>query len=159
MTELEVAVHTTISEEQICSVLREILEILPNTGQKYIYWTCCQCNIFVQRQRIRDAINTVDPVSSGKVNFYNALKEQCSSTKLIMANDVLQRFTMLSEKILFWFSDNSTTETYDFAPKLWMIKSSSQSYFQVWLAFFTYIYIYIYIYILRSSRSLSLPPH
>ena len=32
MTELEVAVHTTISEEQICSVLREILEILPNTG-------------------------------------------------------------------------------------------------------------------------------
>ena len=32
MTELEVAVHTTISEEQICSAVREILEILPNTG-------------------------------------------------------------------------------------------------------------------------------
>ena len=55
--------YTTISDEQLCSVVREVLEILPDAGETYIIGACRQRNIFVQRQRIRDAINTVDPVS------------------------------------------------------------------------------------------------
>ena len=54
--------YTTISDEQLCSVVREILEVLPDVGETYIVgvWST---QYFVQRQRIRDAINTVDPVS------------------------------------------------------------------------------------------------
>ena len=55
--------YTTISNEQLCSVVREVLEILPDAGETYIIGACLQRNIFVQRQCIRDAINTVDPVS------------------------------------------------------------------------------------------------
>ena len=55
--------YTTISDEQLCSVVREVLEILPDAGETYIIGACRQRNIFVQRQRIRDAVNTVDPVS------------------------------------------------------------------------------------------------
>ena len=52
--------YATISDEQLCSVVREVLEILPNAGETYIIGACRQCNKFVQRQRIRDAINTTD---------------------------------------------------------------------------------------------------
>ena len=55
--------HTTISDERLCSVVREVLEILPDAGETYIIEACRQCSISVQRQCIRDAIKTVDPVS------------------------------------------------------------------------------------------------
>ena len=43
--------------------MREVWEILPNAREIYIIRACRQCNIFVQRERIRHAINTVDPVT------------------------------------------------------------------------------------------------
>ena len=52
--------YATISDEQLCSVVREVLEILPNAGETYIIGACRQRNKFVQRQRIRDSINTTD---------------------------------------------------------------------------------------------------
>ena len=55
--------YTTISDEQLCSVVREVLEIIPETSEAYNIGACRQRNIFVQRQRIRDAINNTDPVS------------------------------------------------------------------------------------------------
>ena len=55
--------YATISDEQLCSVVREVLEILPVPSKTYIIGVCRQRNIFVQYHRIRDAINTVDPVS------------------------------------------------------------------------------------------------
>ena len=56
--------YAVISNERLCAVLREVWEILPDAGETYIIGTCHQRNNFVQRKRIRDAINTVDPVSS-----------------------------------------------------------------------------------------------
>ena len=52
--------YKTISDERLSSVVREIL---PDADETYINGACCQRNIFVQRQRIRHAINTADPVS------------------------------------------------------------------------------------------------
>ena len=48
----------------------KVSEILSDTGETYIIGPCQQYNTFVQPQRIRDAINTVDSVSSFfKFNF------------------------------------------------------------------------------------------
>ena len=55
--------YTTISVERLSSVLREVWEILPDAGEIYIIGACCQRNSFVQRERIRHAINTIDPVN------------------------------------------------------------------------------------------------
>ena len=55
--------NITISDEQLCPNAREVSEILPDAGETYIIGACRQRNIFVHRQRIRDAINTVDPIS------------------------------------------------------------------------------------------------
>ena len=55
--------YTTISDEQLCSVVREVLENLPDAGETYIIGACRQHNFFDQRLCIKDAINTVDPVS------------------------------------------------------------------------------------------------
>ena len=55
--------YTTASDEQLCSVVREALQILPGAGETYIIEACCQRNVLVQRQSNRDAINTVDTVS------------------------------------------------------------------------------------------------
>ena len=55
--------YTTISDEQLCSLVREVLEILPDSGDTYIIGTRRQHNVFVLHQRIRDAINTIDPMS------------------------------------------------------------------------------------------------
>ena len=53
--------YTTISDEQLYSVVGKVLEILPDAGETYIIGACRQRNIFVKCQRIRDAINTVGP--------------------------------------------------------------------------------------------------
>ena len=49
--------------------MREVLDVLPDAGETYIIGACRQRNIFVQRQRIRDAINTVDPISRALQRF------------------------------------------------------------------------------------------
>ena len=52
--------YTTISDEQLCSVVMEVLEVLPDAVKTCIIGACRQRNTFAQRQRIRDVINTVD---------------------------------------------------------------------------------------------------
>ena len=59
---LWITAHTNINDEQLCSV-REVVQTLPDTGESYVICACCQGNIFVQHQSIRDAIVDVDPVS------------------------------------------------------------------------------------------------
>ena len=55
--------YTAINDEQLCSVVREILQTLPDSGESYVIGACCQRKIFVQRQCVRDEVNNVDPVS------------------------------------------------------------------------------------------------
>eukprot|EP00112_Aurelia_sp_Birch-Aquarium-sp1_P026258 Seg920.7 transcript_id=Seg920.7/GoldUCD/mRNA.D3Y31 product="hypothetical protein" protein_id=Seg920.7/GoldUCD/D3Y31 len=55
--------YTDISDEELQRTIRDVLQILPNAGETYIIGACRQRNIHVQRQRLRDAINVVDPVS------------------------------------------------------------------------------------------------
>ena len=55
--------YTTILDEPLSSVVREVWKILPDADETYIIGACHQHNIFVLCQRIRHAINTVDPVS------------------------------------------------------------------------------------------------
>lgn len=52
--------YTDIADEELQRTIRDVLRILPNAG---IIGACRQRNIHVQRQRLRDAINVVDPVS------------------------------------------------------------------------------------------------
>jgi hypothetical protein len=55
--------YTSISDDELCEVIREILNILPNSGESYFIGACRSRGIHVQRRRLRDAINVVDPVS------------------------------------------------------------------------------------------------
>lgn len=55
--------YSDISHDQLCTVIREILNILPNAGESYVLGACRSRGIHVQRSRLRDAINTVGPVS------------------------------------------------------------------------------------------------
>ena len=55
--------YSNISEDNLCQVIREILNILPNAGESYVLGACRARGIHVQRRRLRDAINIVDPVS------------------------------------------------------------------------------------------------
>ena len=55
--------YTTTNDEQLSSVVREILRPLPDAGESYVISACRQRNIFVQHQRMRDAVNNVYPVS------------------------------------------------------------------------------------------------
>lgn len=52
-----------LSQQDLCIAVREVLEILPNAGETYVIGALRSREIFVQRQRIRDAINELDPVS------------------------------------------------------------------------------------------------
>ena len=52
-----------ITDEDLCNSVREVLQILPNAGETYVIGAIRSRGIFVQRQRVRDAINTIDPVS------------------------------------------------------------------------------------------------
>ena len=56
--------RTNINDEQLCSIVREVLKTLPGAGDSYMIGAVRQRNIIVQRQRMRDVINKlVDPVS------------------------------------------------------------------------------------------------
>lgn len=55
--------NININDKQLCSVVREICQTLPDADKSYVISVCRQRNIFVQRQRVRDAINNFDPVS------------------------------------------------------------------------------------------------
>ena len=83
--------------------MRKALEILPDAGETYIIGACRQRNTFVQRQRIRDTINTVDPVSRALRRSICITRVNYSSAKLIMVREVLQRLTVFPEKFLFCF--------------------------------------------------------
>ena len=55
--------YSDISQDQLCEVVRGVLNTLPNAGETYIIGACRSRGIHVQRWRIRDAIKVVDPVS------------------------------------------------------------------------------------------------
>ena len=55
--------YTEIMQADLEQIVKDVLQILPNAGESYIIGACRQRGINVQRQRIRDAINAIDPVS------------------------------------------------------------------------------------------------
>ena len=55
--------YTNISNEDLCSEVRNILIILPEVGETIIIGALRSTSIHVQRRRVREAINAVDPVS------------------------------------------------------------------------------------------------
>ena len=55
--------YTSISNEDLCTVISDALRILPNAGESYIIGACRSKGLQVQRWHIREAISTVDPVS------------------------------------------------------------------------------------------------
>ena len=54
--------YSEINEEDLLSNVREIIDTLPDTGELYVIGSSRRRGIFVQRHRIRDAINKIDPV-------------------------------------------------------------------------------------------------
>ena len=56
-------ISTEISSNDLNTVVKEILDILPDTGEAYVIGTLRQRSIHIQRHRIRAAIEEVDPVS------------------------------------------------------------------------------------------------
>ena len=78
--------YTTISDERLSSVVREVWEILPDAAETYIIVACHQINI----------------QSTVKVHLYNASSVQCSSAKLVMVREVLQCLTVLPKKKLYF---------------------------------------------------------
>ena len=55
--------YTNISNEDLCSEVKNILIILPEAGENIIIGALRSRSIHVQRRRVREAINAVDPVS------------------------------------------------------------------------------------------------
>ena len=55
--------YTNISNEDLCSEVRNILIILPEAEETIIIGALRSRSIHVQRRRVREAINAVDPVS------------------------------------------------------------------------------------------------
>ena len=55
--------YTNISNEDLCSEVRNILIILLQVGETIIIGALRSRSIHVQRKRVREAINAVDPVS------------------------------------------------------------------------------------------------
>ena len=55
--------YTNISNEDLCSEVRNILIILPEVEETVIIGALRSRSIHVQRRRVREAINAVDPVS------------------------------------------------------------------------------------------------
>eukprot|EP00794_Sanderia_malayensis_P010335 gene10335-11410_t len=54
--------YTEISDRDLANVVREVLDVMPEVGESYVIGACRRRNINVQRERIREAISTVDPV-------------------------------------------------------------------------------------------------
>ncbi len=55
--------YTNISQEDLCAVVKDVLNTLPNAGETYVIGACRSRGIFAQRRRIREAIKEVDPIS------------------------------------------------------------------------------------------------
>jgi hypothetical protein len=70
--------YSNISHDQLCAVIREILNILPNAGESYLSGACRSRGIHVQRYRLREAINTVDPVSRALRRTVSIVRRQYS---------------------------------------------------------------------------------
>ena len=56
-------IYTDISEEELCNAVREILSTMPDAGETYITGALRSQAIHVQRWRVRNAIQIVDPIS------------------------------------------------------------------------------------------------
>ena len=54
--------YSEINEEDLLSNVREIINTLPDAGESYVIGSLRRRGIFIQRHRIRDAINKIDPV-------------------------------------------------------------------------------------------------
>ena len=70
--------YSDISHVQLCTVIREILNILPNAGETYVLGACRSRGIHVQRSRLRDAINTVDPINRALRRTVSIVRRQYS---------------------------------------------------------------------------------
>jgi len=55
--------YTDITQNDLCNIIREVLQILPNAGETFILGALRQRDVRVQRRRVREAIFTVDPLS------------------------------------------------------------------------------------------------
>lgn len=55
--------YTEITQNNLCDVVREVLQILPNAGETFVLGALRQREIHVQRWRVREAIRAVDPLS------------------------------------------------------------------------------------------------
>ena len=52
-----------ISQSDLCNIVREVLQTLPNAGETFVQGALRQRNIHVQRWRVRNTIQLVDPLS------------------------------------------------------------------------------------------------
>ena len=52
-----------ITEDELCNVVHEVLQNVPDAGETYIIGAIRSRGMIVQRWRIRQAIQTVDPIS------------------------------------------------------------------------------------------------
>lgn len=57
------SIYTDISRADLCNIVREVLQILPNAGETFVFRALRPRNIHVQRRRIRSAMRAVDPLS------------------------------------------------------------------------------------------------
>ena len=55
--------YCDISQEQLCEIVEEVLQVMPDAGETYVIGALRSRGLRVQRWRIREAIFTVDPVS------------------------------------------------------------------------------------------------
>ena len=55
--------YTNFSENDLCNIVRDVLEILPNAGEIFVLGALRQRGIHVQRWRVCDAIHHVDPLT------------------------------------------------------------------------------------------------
>ena len=55
--------YSNISQTDLCNVVREVLQILPNAGETFVLGALRQRGIIIQRWRVRDAICHVDPLT------------------------------------------------------------------------------------------------
>ncbi|CAB3983374.1 uncharacterized protein LOC110059588 [Paramuricea clavata] len=55
--------YTEIGEEQLCNAVRDILRTIPDAGETYVIGALRSRGIHIQRWRVRNAIQTVDPIS------------------------------------------------------------------------------------------------
>ena len=128
-------------DEEFCSTVSKVLEILPDAGVTYIIEARRQRNTFAQRQCIRRAINTVDSVKKALRRSIDLLSVQCSSANFIMVIKV--------------FFDYVAGKTLYFSFFMFLLLRSIVTTSQVFLFCFKelrftlsiYIFLFVYIYI------------